>query len=118
MATIFTLKFTLKSLIRYTHHLLTEIGAAMTALTATAAEARTNFSRIASAVSATGERVTVFKNSKPWVVIAPSDEADADYLELVRSGILEGREQIAAGLGIEGTDALRAAVAEIRAQHD
>ena len=51
-------------------------------------------------------------------MIAPADEADADYLELVRSGILEGREQIAAGLGIEGTDALRAAVAEIRAQHD
>lgn len=89
----------------------------MTVLTATAAEARTNFSRIASAVSETGERVTVFKNSKLWVVIAPAGEADADYVELVRSGILEGREQIAAGLGIEGTDALREAVAALRAQH-
>jgi prevent-host-death family protein len=90
----------------------------MTVLTATAAEARTNFSRIASAVSETGERVTVFKNSKPWVVIAPADEVDADYVELVRSGILEGREQIASGLGIEGTDALRKTVAELRAQLD
>ena len=89
----------------------------MTVLTATAAEARTNFSRIASAVSETGERVTVFKNSKPWV-IAPAGEVDADYVELVRSGILEGREQIASGLGIEGTDALRKTVAELRAQHD
>ncbi|WP_282191640.1 type II toxin-antitoxin system Phd/YefM family antitoxin [Adlercreutzia caecimuris] len=90
----------------------------MTVLTATAAEARTNFSRIASAVSETGERVTVFKNSKPWVVIAPASEVDADYVELVRSGILEGREQIASGLGIEGTDALRKTVAELRAQRD
>lgn len=90
----------------------------MTVLTATAAEARTNFSRIASAVSETGERVTVFKNSKPWVVIEPAGEVDADYVELVRSGILEGREQIASGLGIEGTDALRKTVAELRAQHD
>ena len=77
----------------------------MTVLTATAAEARTNFSRIASAVS------------EPWVVIAPAGEVDADYVELVRSGILEGREQIASGLGIEGTDALRKTVAELRAQH-
>ena len=90
----------------------------MTVLTATAAEARTNFSRIASAVSETGERVTVFKNSKPWVVIAPAGEVDADYVELVRSGILEGREQIASGLGIEGTDALLKTVAELRDQHD
>lgn len=90
----------------------------MTVLTATAAEARTSFSRIASAVSETGERVTVFKNSKPWVVIAPAGEVDADYVELVRSGILEGREQIVSGLGIEGTDALRKTVAELRSQHD
>lgn len=87
----------------------------MAALTATAAEARTNFSRIASAVSETGSRVTVFKNSKPWVVIAPATDADADYIELVRSGIIEGRAQIADGRGIEGTDALRKTVAGLRA---
>lgn len=87
----------------------------MAALTATAAEARSNFSRIASTVSETGNRVTVFRNSKPWVVIVPADDADADYVELVRSGIAEGRAQIAEGRGIEGTDALRKAVADLRA---
>lgn len=88
----------------------------MNALTATAAEARTNFSRIASAVSETGRQVTVFRNSKPWVVIAPADTDSAEYVELVRSGILEGKEAIAAGEGIEGTEALRRSVEEIR-QH-
>ena len=90
----------------------------MASLTATAAEARTNFSRIASAVSETGNKVTVFRNSKPWVVIAPADDdAQSDYVDIVRSGILEGREEIAAGYGIEGTAALRKAVEDIRAQN-
>ncbi len=40
-------------------------------LTATVAETRANFSKIASTVSATGRPVTVFKNSKPWVLVAP-----------------------------------------------
>lgn len=43
----------------------------MAALTATVAETRANFSKIAASVSETGRPVTVFKNSKPWVVIAP-----------------------------------------------
>ncbi len=89
----------------------------MAALTATAAEARTNFSRIASTVSETGNKVTVFKNSRPWVVIAPASDQDADYVELVRSGIAEGRSQIESGAGIKGTDALREAVEQIRAHH-
>ena len=37
---------------------------------------------------------------------------DSDYIERVRSGIFEGREQISSGLGIEGTAALREAIAE------
>lgn len=89
----------------------------MAQLTATAAEARASFSHIASTVSETGRQVTVFKNSKPWVVIAPADSASADYVELVRSDIAEGRQAIAAGEGIEGTDALREAVQQIRAQN-
>lgn len=44
--------------------------------------------------------------------IAPDDEMDSDYIERVRSGIFEGREQISSGLGIEGTAALREAIAE------
>ena len=43
----------------------------MAELTATVAETRANFSKIASTVNATGKPVTVFRNSKPWVVIAP-----------------------------------------------
>ncbi len=89
----------------------------MATLTATAAEARTNFSRIASTVSETGQRVTAFKNSKPWVVIAPAAGDDDDYIDLVRAGILEGRSQIAQGQGIEGADSLRQAVSDMRGQH-
>ena len=89
----------------------------MATLTATAAEARSNFSRIATTVSETGQRVTVFKNSKPWVVIAPAANDDGDYIDLVRAGIIEGREQIAQGHGIEGTDSLRQAVSDLRKQH-
>ena len=40
-------------------------------ITVTAAEARSQFSRIANQVSATGVPVTVFRNSRPWVVIQP-----------------------------------------------
>jgi len=45
----------------------------MPELTATVAETRANFSKIASAVSRTGRPVTVLRNSKPWVVITPVD---------------------------------------------
>ena len=43
----------------------------MATMTATAAEARSNFSKIANTVSKMGKPVTVFKNSKPWVEISP-----------------------------------------------
>ena len=43
----------------------------MAELTATVAETRANFSKIATCVERTGRPVTVFRNSKPWVVIAP-----------------------------------------------
>ena len=42
--------------------------------TATAAEARAHFSKIASQVNKSGQPVTVMKNSRPWVVIAPITE--------------------------------------------
>ncbi|MEG0619516.1 MAG: hypothetical protein RR477_00105 [Raoultibacter sp.] len=42
--------------------------------TVTVAEARAHFSKIGSAVNATGESVTVFRNSKPWLIIAPVEE--------------------------------------------
>lgn len=40
-------------------------------LTATVSEARANFSKIADQVDRSGRSVTVFRNSKPWVRIAP-----------------------------------------------
>lgn len=43
----------------------------MAELTATVAETRAHFSRIAAEVNSTGKPVTVFRKSKPWVVIAP-----------------------------------------------
>lgn len=45
-------------------------------MTCSVAEARANFSKIASEVERTGEPVTVFKNSKPWVMIAPLAEGE------------------------------------------
>ena len=52
----------------------------MAELTATVAEARAHFSKIAATVCATGAPVTVIKNSRPWVTIAP---ADADHIPVV-----------------------------------
>lgn len=45
----------------------------MSEFTATVAETRANFSKIAATVRSTGKPVTVFKNSKPWVLVAPID---------------------------------------------
>jgi prevent-host-death family protein len=44
----------------------------MASMTASAADARANFSRIAGEVARSGVPVTVFKNSRPWVVIQPA----------------------------------------------
>ena len=55
----------------------------MAELTATVAETRANFSKIASTVSATGKPVTVFKNSKPWVVVAPVSSGYGDNIPCI-----------------------------------
>lgn len=52
----------------------------MDGLTATVAETRANFSKIASTVNALRRPVTVFKNSKPWVVIAPVNAGYGDHI--------------------------------------
>ena len=49
-------------------------------LTATVAETRANFSKIAMVVNSTGKPVTVFRNSKPWVVIAPVGSGYGDHI--------------------------------------
>jgi prevent-host-death family protein len=40
--------------------------------TITASEARANFSKLGDEIVRTGEPVTVFKNSKPWLIITPA----------------------------------------------
>lgn len=44
----------------------------MASMTASVRDARNNFSKIAKEVNATGQPVTVFRNSRPWVVISPA----------------------------------------------
>ncbi|MCL1797474.1 MAG: type II toxin-antitoxin system Phd/YefM family antitoxin [Eggerthellaceae bacterium] len=41
-------------------------------LTVTASEARANFSKLGEEVFRTKKPITVFKNSKPWLVITPA----------------------------------------------
>ncbi len=55
----------------------------MTELTATVAETRANFSKIAATVRETGQPVTVFKNSKPWVLVAPIKSGFGDHIPYI-----------------------------------
>lgn len=48
------------------------------AVTMGLAEAKTNFSRVTAEVNRTGTPVTVLKNNRPWVVIAPVERGAAD----------------------------------------
>ena len=52
----------------------------MAEMTATVAETRANFSKIAATVRETGQPVTVFKNSKPWVLVAPIESGYGDRI--------------------------------------
>ncbi|MDO4539418.1 MAG: type II toxin-antitoxin system Phd/YefM family antitoxin [Coriobacteriales bacterium] len=47
-------------------------------LTIGLAEAKANFSRVTAEVNRTGTPVTVLRNNKPWVVIAPVERGAAD----------------------------------------
>lgn len=57
----------------------------MPTMTASVGDARNNFSKIAKEVNETGQPVTVFRNSKPWVVISPAAAADAPNAETLRA---------------------------------
>lgn len=52
-------------------------------LTTTVGEARNNFSKIASVVDTTKRPVVVFRNSRPWVKIAPLDITENEALSFV-----------------------------------
>ena len=55
----------------------------MPVLTATVAETRANFSKIAHEVIASNRPVTVLRNSKPWVVISPADTSIKAEIPLI-----------------------------------
>lgn len=65
--------------------------------TVSVAEARNNFSRLSSAVVETGEPVTVFRNSRPWVVISPAEPPARDYDAEVEAGVVRSSRDIAEG---------------------
>ena len=48
------------------------------AVTMGLAEVQANFSRVTAEVNRTGTPVTVLRNNKPWVVIAPVERGAAD----------------------------------------
>ena len=48
------------------------------AVTMGLAEAKANFSRVTAEVNRTGTPITVLRNNKPWVVIAPVERGATD----------------------------------------
>ena len=84
----------------------------MTALTATVAEARNNFSRIADQVNRSGREVIVFRHSKPWVKISPvnAGESEAEFEDVMDAVIARGLADYEAGNYVVGADAARAEV--------
>ena len=84
----------------------------MTALTATVAEARNNFSRIAEQVNRSGNEVVVFRHSKPWVKISPvgADAGEAEFVDIMDSVIARGLADYEAGNYVVGIDAARAEI--------
>lgn len=71
----------------------------MTPATVTASEAREKLPQIGNDVVASGKPVTVYKNSRPWVVISPAVEpplsltSERDFW----NRIAEAREDVDAG---------------------
>ena len=84
----------------------------MTALTATVAEARNNFSRIAEQVNRSGREVIVFRHSKPWVKISPvtTGDSEAEYVDVMDAIIARGLADYESGNYVVGIEAARAEV--------
>ena len=84
----------------------------MTALTATVAEARNNFSRIADQVNKSGREVVVFRHSKPWVKISPvtAGSGEAEFEDVMEAVIERGLADYEAGNYVVGIEAARAEV--------
>jgi prevent-host-death family protein len=65
----------------------------MKSLTVSAAEARANFSKLGAEVVRCGQPVTVFKNSKPWLVISPAATYQEKTLNSEGEAELTSKEQ-------------------------
>lgn len=75
---------------------------AQTMATVSVAEARNNFSKIGAAVVETGKPVTVFRNSKPWLIISPATQPDDTAYEHEVNAVLErGQTDLAQGRYVE-----------------
>jgi prevent-host-death family protein len=88
---------------------LAKKGIVMPAYTVTTAEARANFSKIANEVNRTGTPVTVFKNSRPWVVIESAAYRDEPN-DATRQAMREVEEIAKTGARFETFESLMAAL--------
>ncbi|MDR1014875.1 MAG: type II toxin-antitoxin system Phd/YefM family antitoxin [Coriobacteriales bacterium] len=83
----------------------------MAMLTVSASEARSNFSRLGEEIARSGRPVTVFKNSKPWLVIAPAgaaEEREERVTEAVQQAEMSELLRIAAEIDAEYFDVFEA----------
>ncbi|MBQ9022157.1 MAG: type II toxin-antitoxin system Phd/YefM family antitoxin [Eggerthellaceae bacterium] len=91
----------------------------MASRTASVAEARNNFSKLAESVNETGIPVVVFRHSKPWVKIMPvfEDDYDDEYIEAMDAIIADGLKAYEEGRYVVGTNAARKAVEKRLSTH-
>lgn len=91
----------------------------MVARTASVADARNNFSKLAESVHDTGLPVVVFRHSKPWVKISPIVEEDfsEEYVEAMDAIISEGLAAYEEGRFVVGTAAARKEIQKRLAAH-
>lgn len=78
------------------------------------ADARAQFSKIAAMVNETGESVTVFRNSKPWVKITPVVDS---YIDAIDHGLEKGFADVKSGRYIKGEE-ITALFEELRKAND
>lgn len=73
----------------------------MSEISVSVADARAQFSKIAAMVNETGESVTVFRNSKPWVKITPVVDG---YVDAIDHGLEKGFADFKSGHYIKGEE--------------
>lgn len=86
----------------------------MSEMSVSVADARAQFSKIAAMVNETGESVTVFRNSKPWVKITPVVDS---YIDAIDHGLEKGFADFKSGRYIKGEE-ITALFEELRKAND